>query len=160
MKDKILKILGRNARLSNAQIAERLDISEQEVSETIANLENDGIIKGYKTLINEDYLSEKKVKAMIYIKINPEKDKGFDHIASRLSKFPEVVSLYLVSGEFDLILEIHEKTLKDVGVFISSKLATIDGVVSTDTHFILKKYKELGTLLTKEEKYERLKVTP
>ncbi len=160
MNKKIISLLRENARISVAEIANRLDSTEDDIANKIKELEDNGVIKGYTAIINEELIEDAKVKAMIYIKTQPEREKGFDHIASRLSKFPEVISLYLGSGDFDLILEIHGKTLQDVGYFVSSKLATMEGVVSTQTHFLLKKYKELGKLLTEEEKYERLKITP
>ncbi len=156
----ILRLLAEDGRITAADIAERLDISESEVSKIIRNLETENVIIGYKAMFDESELPENAVKAIIEVKIRPEREGGFDRIARRLSKFPQVYSLYLMSGGFDLQLEVRGESLTDVAEFVSSKLATIDGVLSTSTHFLLKKYKESGKLMHEEEEHERLKVTP
>lgn len=143
-----------------SDIAERLDVTEETVSAAIKELEDANEIVGYCALIDESVLPEAAVKAIIEVKIRPERDGGFDRIARRLSKFPQVTSLYLMSGGFDLMVEVRGATLNDVAMFVSSKLATIDGVLSTATHFLLKKYKEAGKLYQEEESNERLQVTP
>ncbi|MBP5181954.1 MAG: Lrp/AsnC family transcriptional regulator [Lentisphaeria bacterium] len=156
----ILRILGEDGRLTSSQIAERLAVDVQEVAETISELEKKNVIIGYSAIFNESELPESKVKAVIEVKVRPEREGGFDKIARRLSRFPQVSSLYLMSGGFDLLLEIKGATLQEVAEFVSSKLASMDGVLSTSTHFLLKKYKEAGKLMEEEEQDERLKITP
>ena len=160
IKREILRILGEDGRLSAADIAERLAVSTQEAAAAVAELEKYNIIIGYSAIFNESELPESKVKAIIEVKVRPEREGGFDKIARRLSKFPQVSSLYLMSGGFDLILEIKGSTLQEVAEFVSSKLAAMDGVLSTSTHFLLKKYKEAGKLMEEEEYSERLKIVP
>ena len=156
----ILRILGEDGRLTSSQIAERLAVDVQEVAETVSELEKKNVIIGYSAIFNESELPESKVKAVIEVKVRPEREGGFDKIARRLSRFPQVSSLYLMSGGFDLLLEIKGATLQEVAEFVSSKLASMDGVLSTSTHFLLKKYKEAGKLMEEEEQDERLKITP
>ena len=156
----ILRILGEDGRLTSSQIAERLAVDVQEVAETVSELEKKNVIIGYSAIFNESELPESKVKAVIEVKVRPEREGGFDKIARRLSRFPQVSSLYLMSGGFDLLLEIKGATLQEVAEFVSSKLASMDGVLSTSTHFLLKKYKEAGIQFAKEEKHERLKIVP
>ena len=134
----ILRILGEDGRLTSSQIAERLAVDVQEVAETVAELEKKNVIIGYSAIFNESELPESKVKAVIEVKVRPEREGGFDKIARRLSRFPQVSSLYLMSGGFDLLLEIKGATLQEVAEFVSSKLASMDGVLSTSTHFLLK----------------------
>ena len=160
IKREILRILGEDGRLSAADIAERLAVSTQEAAAAVAELEKNNIIIGYSAIFNESELPESKVKAIIEVKVRPEREGGFDKIARRLSKFPQVSSLYLMSGGFDLMLEIKGSTLQEVAEFVSSKLAAMDGVLSTSTHFLLKKYKEAGKLMEEEEISERLKIVP
>ena len=160
MKNDILRLLSGNARLTSEEIAERLDSDAASVQKVIDELENDKVIRGYQAVIDESLLPETKVKAIIEVKIQPQRDGGFDNIAKRLANFAEVNSLYLVSGGYDLELEVQGETLQEVAGFVSSKLATIEGVTSTATHFILKKYKEAGTKFEGEDEYERLKVSP
>ncbi len=160
-KQDILRILREDARLSNEEIAQRLGLAEKTVASTIKKLEKDGVIVGFRALFDDSLLPENAVKAIIEVKIKPERNGGFDRIAKRISKFSKVESLSLMSsGMFDLMLEIKGETLNDVAEFVSSKLAPMEGVVSTSTHFILKKYKVSGKLLQNEEDNERLKVTP
>ena len=156
----LLRLLSGNARMSVDEIAERLDMDAGAIADAIHEMEESGEIIGYCALIDESVLPEAAVKAIIEIKIRPERDGGFDRIARRLSKFPQVSSLYLMSGGFDLMAEVRGATLNDVAMFVASKLATIDGVLSTATHFLLKKYKESGKLYQEEETNERLQVTP
>lgn len=160
MQNEVLRMLNENARLTPGQIAERLNKSEKEVAALIKRLEEDNIIKGYRAIIDESVFSSNCVKAIIEVKVRPERDGGFNNIAKRVSKFSEVSSLYLVSGGFDLLIEVQGGTLQEVADFVSSKLSTIEGVISTSTHFLLKKYKESGKMLHNEEEYERLKVSP
>ena len=160
LKNEILRLLAENGRLEAAAIAERLDTAEQSVQQAVAELEADGVIVGYRAMFDETYLPETAVKAVIEVKIKPERNSGFDRIAKRISKFSKVESVYLVSGSYDLLIEVHGESLKDVAEFVSGKLATIDGVMSTSTQFLLKKYKELGKMMQNEEHKERLNITP
>ena len=160
MESNILRLLRDNARILTSEIADRLDITESRVLEIIKKLEDDKVIQGYHAIVDESILNKHIVKALIQVSIRPEREGGFDRIAKRLSKFPEVTSLYLVSGGFDLQVVVEGETLNEVASFVSSKLATIDGVNSTETHFLLKKYKESGQILYSEDEYERLKVSP
>ncbi len=164
MKDKlqkdVLRLLTENARMPIKEFAERLDKTEKEIKDTIKNLEDNNIIRGYKAIFDESAFDRNIVKAIIEVRVRPERDGGFNKIAERISKFPEVNSLYLVSGGFDLQLEVQGENLQDVAGFVSSKLATIEGVLSTATHFLLKKYKESGKILYDGDEYERLKITP
>lgn len=160
MNEKILRLLKQNAKLSPGDIAERLAVEEAQVVEIINNFEKDGIIKGYQAIVDDSLLPESKVKAIIEVSVRPQREGGFDSIAHRLAKFPEVSSLYLVSGGYDLKLEVQGESLQEVAGFVSSKLATIDGVTATATHFILKKYKESGKFLEESDEYKKLKITP
>lgn len=160
LKNEILRLLAENGRLSAADIAERLQITEKSAQKTVGELESDGVIVGYRAMFDETVLPETAVKAIIEVKTKPERDSGFDRIAKRISKFSKVESVYLVSGSYDLLLEVHGDSLKDVAEFVASKLATIEGVISTSTLFLLKKYKELGKMMQDEESKERLNITP
>lgn len=160
MKKRIIKLLEDNARISACEIADRLEMKVEEVLQHIKDLEEKNIIRGYKAVIDESMLGENTVRAIIEIKVRPERNTGFDSVAKRLSRFPEIRSLYLVSGGFDMQLEVCGESLEKVAAFVSGKLSTIDGVTSTATHFLLKKYKESGKILHDEEEYERLEITP
>lgn len=160
LKKQLLRLLAQDARMAVEDIAERLDVTPDVITSAMKELEDANEIVGYCALIDESVLPEAAVKAIIEVKIRPERDGGFDRIARRLSKFPQVSSLYLMSGGFDLMVEVRGETLNDVAMFVSSKLATIDGVLSTATHFLLKKYKEAGKLYQEEESNERLQITP
>ena len=160
LKNEILRLLAENGRLDAAAIAERLQITEKSAQKAVGELESDGVIVGYRAMFDETVLPETAVKAIIEVKTKPERDSGFDRIAKRISKFSKVESVYLVSGSYDLLLEVRGESLKDVAEFVASKLAAIDGVVSTSTLFLLKKYKELGKMMQNEEHKERLNITP
>ena len=147
-------------RLMEIKLANKLGVSRTPVREAIRKLEEEKTIIGYRAMFDETVLPETAVKAIIEVKTKPERNGGFDRIAKRISKFSKVESVYLVSGGYDLLLEVRGETLKDVAEFVSSKLATIDGVMSTSTHFMLKKYKELGKMMQDEESKERLNITP
>jgi len=160
-KQDILRVLREDARMSDKEIAEQLNITEKTVNTTIKKLEKEGVIVGFRALFDDSKLPENAVKAIIEVKVKPERNGGFDRIARRISKFSKVESLSLMSsGVFDLMIEVKGETLNDVADFVSSKLAPMEGVVSTSTHFILKKYKVSGKLLQNEESNERLKITP
>ncbi len=160
LREQLMRLLAGNARMAVEDIAERLNVPVTDVVKTMQELEDANVIIGYCTLVDESLLPESAVKAIIEIKVRPERDGGFDHLAKRLSKFPQISSLYLMSGGFDLMAEVRGATLNEVASFVSSKLATMDGVLSTSTHFLLKKYKEAGKLYQEEESNERLQVTP
>ena len=160
MEKKILRLLQDDCRLSMADIAERISADPADVQKVIAKLEADQVILGYTAVVNEDRLEDAKVRALIEVKVKPQRDGGFDEVARRIARFPEVVRLYLVSGGYDLLLEVEGDSLQTVAGFVSARLATIDGVLSTATSFQLKKYKESGKIMTQEDEYERLPVTP
>ena len=158
--DDLLKLLQLNARETPANLARLLNASETEVAARIAAYEQSGVIRGYQALINKDQLDLDLVHAVIEIKITPEREGGFNRLAERLSKFSEVESLYLMSGTYDLLAFVAGRNLKEVALFVSEKLATCEGIVSTATHFMLKTYKEHGVLMEEREQDERLHVTP
>lgn len=143
-KKQILALLEQDARLSAAQIARMLDASEEDVTAAIAELERAGVILGYKTIIDWDKTAEEMVTARIEVKITPQKGMGFDEIARQICSHPQVQSAYLMSGGFDLTIIIVGKTIREVARFVSENLAPMESVISTATHFILKKYKEQG----------------
>lgn len=144
MKQEILKLLEKNARLSTSDIAKMLDQSEEEVIRVIGELEADKIICGYNAIINWDKVNDEKVDALIELKVTPQRGTGFDKIANRIAKFDEVDSIYLLSGGYDFMVEIKGRSMKEVSQFVFDKLATLDTVQSTATHFVLKKFKDHG----------------
>ncbi len=158
--DELLKILKNNALESAENIGKMLNLSAEEVRARIADYEKQGIIRGYQAIVNEDVLKMDRVTAVIEVRVSPEREGGFNAIASRISKFSEVQSIYLVSGDYDLLLFVVGRDLKEVAFFVSEKLATIDGVHGTATHFMLKTYKHHGVLMESQDEYERLKVSP
>jgi len=158
--DELLSILKRNAMETPENIAKLLDLTPDEVREQITNYENRGIIRGYQAIVNEDQLDIERVTAVIEVKVTPDREGGFNLIANRIGKFPEVKSMYLMSGAFDFLLFVEGDNLQNVAMFVSEKLSTIAGVVSTSTHFMLKTYKHHGVLMESEDEYERLKITP
>ena len=147
MKTKILELLEKNAKLSIKEIAEELDIKEKETLQLVGELEADHVICGYSAIINWDKITEEKCNALIEVKVTPQRGTGFDRIADRISRFDEVDSIYLISGGYDFMVIINGKSMKEVSSFVFNKLATIDYVQSTATHFVLKKYKDHGVLL-------------
>ncbi|MBO6011560.1 MAG: Lrp/AsnC family transcriptional regulator [Oscillospiraceae bacterium] len=157
MKKEILKILERDSRLTDAQIAAMLGLTEEEVAATIKECEQEGIILGRLTLVDWDKAGEEFVTALIEVKVTPQRGDGFDRIAERIYQYEEVESLYLMSGAYDLTVIISGRTLKEVSTFVSSRLSTIDGVTGTATHFILKKYKDKNIAFeTQPEQQERM----
>ena len=158
--NELLKLLKKNAQESPRNIAKMLRISEKEVRKRISRYEKQGVIRGYQAIVNEDKLSLNRVSAVIEVKITPEREGGFDRIASRISRFQEVESVFLTSGTYDLLVFVEGQNLREVASFVSARLATIEGVLSTSTHFMLKTYKDHGVLMDEEKKDERLKVTP
>lgn len=160
MEKKILRLLQDDCRLSAQEIAERIGAEEALVKDMIRKMEADQVILGYTAVVADDRLPGAKVRALIEVKVKPRRDGGFDEVARRIARFPEVVRLYLVSGGYDLLLEVEGDSLQTVAGFVSARLATIDGVLSTATSFQLKKYKESGKIMSQEDEYERLPVTP
>ncbi|OQA25336.1 MAG: Leucine-responsive regulatory protein [Verrucomicrobia bacterium ADurb.Bin345] len=158
--DELLKILNRNALETPENIAKMLNVPVSEVKNRIAEYERSGIIRGYQAILNEDQLELDRVTAVIEVKVTPEREGGFNRVSMRISRFPEVQSVYLMSGAYDLLLFVSGKDLKEVALFVSEKLATLDGVLSTSTHFMLKTYKQHGVLMEKETEDERLQVSP
>ena len=147
MEKKLLELLEHNAKLSVEEIAEELNISKNEVVSLIAALESKKVICGYNTIINWDKITEEKCNALIEVKVTPQRGTGFDRIADRIARFEEVDSVYLMSGGYDFMVIVNGKSMKEVSSFVFNKLATIDYVQSTATHFVLKKYKDHGVAL-------------
>ncbi len=160
LKKKIIALLQRNARMSDVEIAERLLSETDTVAGAIKELENEGAIIGYHALVNEEIAGGDEVRALIEVQVLPDRDGGFDRVARVISRFSEVRSVYLVSGQYDLRVEVVGETLQQVALFVASRLAPIDGVQATATHFLLKKYKESGFAAERDEVYERLKISP
>ena len=159
MREELLKMIEKNSRLDLKEIAVLLGVEEIEVANELAALEAEGIICGYHTLINWENTSLEKVSALIEVRVTPQRGQGFDHIAQRIYNYPEVNALYLISGGYDLLICLEGKSLKEVAMFVSDKLAPLDSVLSTATHFILKKYKDHGTILAKKPSDERERIT-
>lgn len=151
----ILQLLEENARLTTDQMAVMCNLDEEEVKKEIKRLEDEGVILGYKALIDWDKTDREYVNAVIELKVAPQRDRGFDRIAEKIYNYPEVQSVHLMSGGYDLMLIIEGKTMKEVAYFVAYKLAPIEDVVSTATHFVLKKYKDKGVIYKNPEKDER-----
>ncbi len=160
MREELLSIIEKNSRIGVKELAILLGKEEIDVANEISKLEQDGIICGYHTLIDWEKTSIEKVNALIEVRVTPQRGQGFDKIAQRIYNYPEVKSVYLISGGFDLLVTLEQKTLKDIAGFVTDKLSTLDSVLSTATHFILKKYKDHGTILDKPEEDTREVVTP
>lgn len=161
LKKEILEILRADAKIENKNIAAMLGITEQEVAAAIREMEEAGIILRYGITVNSELLGEDApAEALIEIKVAPKLDFGYDDIARRIDKFPEVKSLYLMSGRCDLAIRVECKAMKDISKFVWEKLSVLEGVTSTETLFIMRKYKENGEILVGDEKEERLVVTP
>ena len=156
----ILELLAQDSRLTPAQIAERTGQDEAEVKKIIAKLETDKIIRRYKTVIDWEKAGSERVFGFIEVRVSPERDVGFDAVADRIMKFPEAHSLYLMSGTYDLLVVVQGKTMREVAFFVAEKLATLDQVLSTTTHFVLKRYKIDGDEMTDQQGVKRLSVTP
>jgi DNA-binding Lrp family transcriptional regulator len=158
--DELLRLLKDNALENDEDLGKMLGMSAEAVRAKVDEYEKRGIIRGYQAVLDEDQLDLDRVTAVIEVKIIPEREGGFDRLAMRISKFAEVQSAHLMSGAYDLLLFVVGKDLKEVAAFVSEKLATMEGVMSTATHFTLKTYKRLGVLMENADEYERLKVTP
>lgn len=160
MREKILSIIEKNSKVDISELAIILGALEIDVANELKAMEEEGIICGYHTLIDWEKTSIEKVSALIEVRVTPQRGEGFDNIAERIYKYPEVNSVYLISGAYDLLVTLEGKSLKEVSTFVSDKLSTQESVLSTATHFILKKYKDHGTILTKRVLDERMKITP
>ena len=158
--DELLKLLQANARQSREDIARMLGLSAAEVDARIADYEKRGVIRGYQAILNDEAVDPEKVTAVIEVKITPQREGGFDTLANRISRFPEVTSAYLMSGTYDLLLFVEGRSLREVASFVSERLSPLEGVLSTSTHFMLKTYKRFGVLMHKETSDERLSVSP
>jgi DNA-binding Lrp family transcriptional regulator len=156
----ILEILSENAKATPGEIATLLGLSEGDVAREIKDLEDSGVIKKYITLINWEKLEGSYVFAVIELKVSLQRKTGYDSVAERIARFSEVDSVRLISGDHDLQITVRGKSMKDVAFFVAEKIATLEGVQSTCTHFILKSYKEHGVILTDRPKPKRLVVTP
>ncbi|MCR4434700.1 MAG: Lrp/AsnC family transcriptional regulator [Clostridiales bacterium] len=153
--EEILEILEKNNKLTEEQIATMLNKSVEEVRAAIKKLEEDNIILGYTTLINWEKTRKETVTALIEVRVTPQRGEGFDKVAERIYKYPEVKACYLMSGGFDLTVIIEGKTMKEVALFVAEKLAPLESVLSTATHFVLKKYKDEGLIFEEKEKDDR-----
>lgn len=160
MREELLRIIEKNSRMDLKELAVILGVEEMDVVNELAALEAEGIICGYHTMINWENTDIEKVNALIEVRITPQRGQGFDSLAERIYKYAEVNSVYLISGGYDLLVSLEGRTLKEVSNFVSDKLATLDGVLSTATHFVLKKYKDHGTILTSKYEDERELITP
>ena len=160
MRNEILKYLETNSRIDLGELAVLLDSDEVSVANEVAEMEKEKIICGYHTLIDWDKAGVEKVNALIEVRVTPQRNQGFDRIAERIYNYPEVAAVYLISGSYDLLVTLDGKSLKEVSRFVSAKLSTLDSVISTATHFILKKYKDHGTIMVPRKGSERMLVTP
>ena len=160
MREKILAIIEKNRRIDLKDLAALLGESEAAVANEIADMEKENIICGYHTMINWDNTGNEKVIALIEVKVTPQRGMGFDKIAERIYQYSEVNSVYLMSGAFDFTVIIEGKTMREVAQFVSEKLSPMDSVLSTATHFVLKKYKDHGTVMYEKPGDERMMITP
>ena len=159
MKEELLKLIEKNSKISPKDLSKMLDMSEIDVVNEIVKLEKDNVICGYLTLIDWEKTSIEKVTGLIEVRVTPQRGNGFDRIAERIYNYPEVKSVYLISGAYDLLVTLEEDTLKGIATFVSDKLSTIDEVISTATHFILKKYKDHGTIFNNKLSDDREALT-
>ncbi|MCI1991241.1 MAG: Lrp/AsnC family transcriptional regulator [Oscillospiraceae bacterium] len=152
--DRLLSLLSENARLTTAQLAVMLNLPESEVTEKIAQYEKEGVIRGYKALVNWEKVDKNKASALIELRVSPKRDRGFDEIAGRIMQFEEVESVYLMSGGYDLAVKVHGKSMQEIAIFVMRRLSTLDSVLSTATHFILTRYKDGGVILNPDEEQD------
>lgn len=160
MREKLLSIIEKNSRINISDLSRMLHCEEIDIVNELQKLEEERVICGYHTLVNWEKTSIDKVTALIEVKVTPQRGQGFDRIAARIYNYPEVRDVYLISGGFDLLVTLEEKSLKDIASFVSEKLSTLDSILSTATHFILKKYKDHGTIIDEHVKDEREVVSP
>ncbi len=157
--DKLLQILNGNARIEADKIAVMLNMTKEQVEAAIAEYEKKGVIRGYKPLLDYDKIDTQFVEAVIELKVTPNRDFGFEEIAQNISSYHEVDSVYLMSGGYDLHVQVVGKTFKDIALFVAQRLAVLDGVVSTATHFVLSRYKDRGVLMGQDGIDERRNVS-
>lgn len=160
MRDELLAIVEKNSRIDTKELAVLLGVQEIDIINELQKLQEEGIICGFHTLINWEKTDIEKVTALIEVRVTPQRGQGFDSIAERIYKYPEVRAVYLISGGFDLLVILEEKSLKEIANFVSDKLSTLDSVLSTATHFILKKYKDHGIMLSEKYEDKREVITP
>ena len=160
MRNEILRMLENNSRIDLHDLAIMLGTDDSVVLQEIEKMENEGVICGYPTLINWDKTDTEKVTALIEVSVVPQRGQGFEKLAERICNYPEVKSIYLMSGAFDFVVFLEGKTLKEVSMFVSTKLSTMEAVSGTATHFVLKKYKDHGMILMEKDESNRMKVTP
>ena len=159
MREKILTFIEKNSRIDLKDLAIMLGVEEVTVANELAAMEAEHIICGYHTLIDWEKTSLEKVSALIEVKVTPQRGQGFDNIAERIYNYAEVESVYLISGGYDLLVTIEGRTLREVSQFVSDKLSTLDSVLSTATHFILKRYKDHGTIFGEKKEDKRMKMS-
>ena len=160
LRNEILTTLEKDSRISPSELAVRLGVDEATVVNETAALEKEGIICGYLTLINWEKTSDELVTALIEVKVTPQRGNGFDSIAQRIYRFDEVRAVYLMSGGFDFTVIVEGKTMREAALFVSEKLSTLESVISTATHFVLKRYKDHGVIFEEQKKDERIRITP
>ena len=160
MREKILTVIEKNSRIDLKELAIILGVDEAAILNELAAMEKEHVICGYHTLINWEKTGVEKVMAMIEVRVTPQRGMGFDKVAERIYNYPEVESVYLISGSFDFMVVLDGKNLREVSQFVSEKLSTLDSVLSTKTNFILKKYKDFGTIMVRKRESERMVVTP
>ncbi len=160
MREELLSVIERNSRIALDELAVILGVDVETVKSELNSLEKEGVICGYHTLIDWEKTDSEKVNALIEVRVTPQRGQGFDKIAERIYNYPEVRAVYLISGGYDLLVTLEEKSLKEISMFVTDKLSTLDSVLSTATHFILKKYKDHGTILDKKHVDEREIITP
>ncbi len=158
MREEILRLIENKGRIDLKEAAVLLGMEEAEVANAIADMEKEKVICGYYTMIDWDKTDDTRVTALIEVRVTPQRGTGFDDIADRIMKYDEVKAVYLMSGGFDFTVIIEEKSMKEIAQFVTSKLSTLDSILNTSTHFVLKKYKDYGTVLSDEN--ERMLVTP
>mgnify|MGYP005840480809 CR=1 FL=1 len=158
--EELLELLESDARLTPAQLAERTGRSEEEVKAVIGRLEAGGVIRRYKTVVDWERAGVEHVYGFIEVRVSPEREVGFDAVAERIMQFPEVHSLYLMSGTYDLLVVVQGRSMREVAFFVAEKLAPLEHVLSTATHFVLKRYKVDGDMLAERAEIKRLPVTP
>ena len=158
--DQLIKLLKNNARITNSELAVLLDKTEEQVAADIAKLEADGVIKGYSAIVDESPYDPNSVFALIELKVTPQSQSGFDEIANQIASYEQVESVRLMSGAYDIIVAVNGANIRDISQFVSQRLATIDAVQSTATHFVLKVYKDNGIMISTDDKDERGLISP
>ena len=158
--DQLIKLLKNNARITNSELAVLLDKTEEQVAADIAKLEADGVIKGYSAIVDESAYDPNSVSALIELKVTPQSQSGFDEIANQIASYEQVESVRLMSGAYDIIVAVNGANIRDISQFVSQRLATIDAVQSTATHFVLKVYKDNGIMISTDDRDERGLISP